>query len=47
MYLMHVKKPEDSKYAWDYYTVKQTIPAAEAFQPLSASRCPLIRKTAS
>jgi branched-chain amino acid transport system substrate-binding protein len=47
MYLMHVKKPEDSKYAWDYYTVKQTIPAADAFQPLSASRCPLIRKTAS
>ena len=47
MYLMHVKKPEESKYAWDYYTVKQTIPAAEAFQPLSASRCPLIGKTAS
>ena len=47
MYLMHVKKPEESKYAWDYYTVKQTIPAAEAFQPLSASRCPLIKKTAS
>jgi branched-chain amino acid transport system substrate-binding protein len=47
MYLMHVKKPEDSKYAWDYYTVKQTIPAADAFQPLSASRCPLIKKTAS
>ncbi|MDP2679282.1 MAG: ABC transporter substrate-binding protein [Rhodoferax sp.] len=47
MYLMHVKKPADSKYAWDYYTVKQTIPAADAFQPLSASRCPLIKKTAS
>ncbi|MBI5900550.1 MAG: ABC transporter substrate-binding protein [Rhodocyclales bacterium] len=47
MYLMHVKKPDDSKYAWDYYTVKQTIPAAEAFQPLSVSRCPLIRKSAS
>ena len=47
MYLMHVKKPDESKYAWDYYRVKQTIPAAEAFQPLSASRCPLIRKTAS
>jgi len=47
MYLMHVKKPDESKYAWDYYRVKQTIPAAEAFQPLSASRCPLIKKTAS
>jgi branched-chain amino acid transport system substrate-binding protein len=44
MYLMQVKKPEESKYAWDYYWVRQTIPAEEAFQPLSLSRCPLIRK---
>ena len=44
MYLMQVKKPADSKYPWDYYTIKATIPAAEAFQPLSQSRCPLIKK---
>jgi branched-chain amino acid transport system substrate-binding protein len=43
MYLMQVKKPEDSKYPWDYYNVRQTIPAAEAFQPLTASRCPLVK----
>lgn len=42
MYLMQVKKPEESKGAWDYYHVRQTIPAAQAFQPLSESRCPLI-----
>ena len=42
MYLMQVKKPAESKYPWDYYHVRQTIPADEAFQPLSQSRCPLI-----
>lgn len=42
MYLMQVKKPSESKYPWDYYHVRQTIPADEAFQPLSQSRCPLI-----
>ncbi len=44
MYLMQVKKPEDSKYPWDYYTLKKTIPAEEAFQPLSKSTCPMIKK---
>src|SRR5574343_92390 len=44
MYLIQVKKPAESKYPWDYYTIKATIPAAEAFQPLSQSRCPLIKK---
>ncbi|MCX7250529.1 MAG: ABC transporter substrate-binding protein [Burkholderiales bacterium] len=44
MYLLQVKKPAESKTPWDYYHVKATIPAAEAFQPLSASRCPLIKK---
>jgi len=44
MYLVQVKKPSESKYPWDYYSVKATIPAAEAFQPMSASRCPLIKK---
>jgi branched-chain amino acid transport system substrate-binding protein len=44
MYLFQVKKPSESKGDWDYYNVKATIPAADAFQPLSASRCPLIKK---
>lgn len=44
MYLMQVKKPEESKYPWDYYKVKATIPAEEAFQPLSKSTCPMIKK---
>jgi branched-chain amino acid transport system substrate-binding protein len=44
MYLLQVKKPGESTTPWDYYNVRATIPAAEAFQPLSASRCPLIKK---
>ena len=44
MYLVQVKKPEESKYPWDYYHVKATIPAAEAFQPLALSKCPLVKK---
>lgn len=44
MYLLQVKKPSESKTPWDYYNVKATIPAAEAFQPLSESRCPLVKK---
>ena len=44
MYLLQVKKPSESTTPWDYYNVRATIPAAEAFQPLSASTCPLIKK---
>jgi branched-chain amino acid transport system substrate-binding protein len=44
MYLFQVKKPSESKAPWDYYNLRATIPAAEAFQPLSLSRCPLIKK---
>jgi len=44
MYLMQVKKPSESKYPWDYFTVKATIPAAEAFLPLAKSQCALVKK---
>jgi branched-chain amino acid transport system substrate-binding protein len=44
MYLMQVKKPSESKYPWDYYTIKATIPGEQAYQPLSLSRCPMIKK---
>jgi len=44
MYLFQVKKPSESTGAWDYYKLIATIPGDEAFQPLSASRCPLIKK---
>jgi branched-chain amino acid transport system substrate-binding protein len=44
MYLFEVKKPEESKGAWDYYKVSATIPADEAFRPLSAGGCSLAQK---
>ena len=42
MYLMQVKKPEESKGEWDLYKPVQVIPAAEAFRPLAESKCPLV-----
>jgi branched-chain amino acid transport system substrate-binding protein len=44
MYLFQVKKPSESFGPWDYYKLIATIPGDEAFQPLSASSCPLIKK---
>ncbi len=43
-YLFEVKKPEESKGPWDYYKLVTTIPADEAFRPLSESDCPLVKK---
>jgi len=43
-YLLQVKKPEESKYPWDYYHVRQVIPAAEAVMPVAQSECPLVKK---
>jgi branched-chain amino acid transport system substrate-binding protein len=42
MYLFEVKKPSESKGAWDYYKLRATIPAAEAFRPLKDGGCPLV-----
>jgi branched-chain amino acid transport system substrate-binding protein len=42
MYLFEVKKPEESKQPWDYYKLRATIPAAEAFRPLKEGNCPLV-----
>jgi len=44
MYLAEVKKPEESKYPWDYYHIRQVIPGDQAFMPLSNSKCPLVKK---
>lgn len=44
MYLFEVKKPADSKGPWDYYNQLATIPAAEAFRPLDAGGCELVKK---
>lgn len=44
MYLFEVKKPSESKGRWDDYKLLATVPGDQAFQPLEASRCPLIKK---
>jgi len=42
MYLFEVKKPSESKGPWDYYKVRATIPADQAFRPLKEGGCPLV-----
>jgi branched-chain amino acid transport system substrate-binding protein len=41
-YLFEVKKPAESKYPGDFYKLRATIPAAEAFRPLKEGGCPLV-----
>lgn len=44
IYLAEAKKPSESKGGWDIVTIKQTIPGDQAYQPLSESTCPLIKR---
>ena len=44
MYLYEVKKPSESKGAWDYFKLIQTVPAAQAYRPLDQGGCPLVTK---
>jgi branched-chain amino acid transport system substrate-binding protein len=41
-YLYEVKKPSESKHPGDFYNLKATIPASEAFRPLKDGGCPLV-----
>ncbi|MFG1428967.1 ABC transporter substrate-binding protein [Roseixanthobacter glucoisosaccharinicivorans] len=43
MYLFEVKTPAESKGEWDIYKTLATIPAADAFRPLSEGHCPLVK----
>ncbi|HVE50746.1 MAG TPA: ABC transporter substrate-binding protein [Casimicrobiaceae bacterium] len=42
-YLVEVKKPAESKAAWDYYKIRATIPADQAFRPLADGGCSLVK----
>ena len=44
MLLVEVKKPDESKVAWDYYKILRTIAAADAVQPLDQSKCAFVKK---
>lgn len=43
MYLVEVKKPEESKKPYDYYKIVSLIPGDKAFRPLSDGACPLAK----
>ena len=43
MFLLQVKKPEESKAPWDYYKVLAEVPGDEAFRPLKDGGCPLVK----
>lgn len=42
MYLFQVKSPAESKGPWDYYKLIDTVSPADAWQPLSDSKCSLV-----
>jgi len=44
MYLVEVNAPSEVKEGDDYFTLVSTVPAAEAFKPLSETTCPLVNK---
>ena len=43
MHLFEVKKPGESKSAWDLYKHLATVPADQAFRPLTEGGCPLVK----
>ncbi len=42
MLLLQVKKPEESKYPWDYYKVLAEVPGDQVFRPIKDGGCPLM-----
>jgi branched-chain amino acid transport system substrate-binding protein len=42
MYLFEVKSPAESKEAWDYYNLKRTVPADQAFRPIDQGGCKMV-----
>ena len=43
-YLTKAKSPDQSKYPWDYLQIMATIPADQAFRPVSDGHCPFVTK---
>ena len=44
MYVMQVKKPDESKYPWDYYKLIRKMSGAEAFGSQPDASCSLVQK---
>lgn len=43
MYAVTIKKPEESKASYDYYTITGTVAAEDAWRPTGESACPLVK----
>ena len=43
LWLVQVKKPEESKYPWDYYKILEKISGEDAFGPPDPA-CPMVKK---
>jgi branched-chain amino acid transport system substrate-binding protein len=44
MFLLEVKKPEESKAPWDYYKVLAEVPGDQAFRPMKDGGCQYVKK---
>ena len=44
MYLMRIKKPEESKQKWDLYQYVATVAGDDAFRPMAEGGCPYLAK---
>jgi branched-chain amino acid transport system substrate-binding protein len=42
MQLLHVKRPEDSHFPWDYASVAQIVAGDDAFRPLAEGGCKMV-----
>jgi len=42
-YLFEVKSPAESRGPWDFYKLRATVPAEDAFRPIAEGGCPLVR----
>lgn len=43
MFLFEVKRPEDSRYPWDYHRPLADTPAEQAFRPESEGGCNMVK----
>jgi branched-chain amino acid transport system substrate-binding protein len=43
MYVFRVKAPKESRARWDYYELRSTVPAQEAFRPMAEGGCALVK----
>ncbi len=41
-YVFEIKAPAESRHDWDYYKLLQTVPADQAWRPMSEGGCPLV-----